>query len=148
MKGLVARSLVGNVLGLVVAFGALIAAQTAWAQAPASEKSGAAAPSEKKLTGRLPPYYGEVVSKEQRAKIYEIQTKYNEQVMKLRVQIAALEKQLQAEVEGVLTPEQLEKVTQRMAEAKAKRSQRSAAAAGTSAPAGDAPAAATAGKSN
>ena len=42
-------------------------------------KPSAKSDKKEKVAGRLPPYYSEVVSKEQRTKIYEIQQKFSEQ---------------------------------------------------------------------
>jgi hypothetical protein len=127
-------------LSLVLASAVLVS--TAAGQGPGPDKTGARpekstpdkATAEKKLTGRLPAYFGEVVSKEQRAKIYEIQSRYVEQIVKLREQIEVLEKQQQTDVEAVLTPEQRDQVNKRTAEAKAKRAQRAAAASASDEP--------------
>jgi hypothetical protein len=79
-----------------------------------------------KLTGRLPPYFADVVSKDQRTKIYEIQTKYGEQLKSLREQIDGLEQKQQDEVMAVLSAEQRDHVAKRTADAKAKRSKKEA----------------------
>jgi hypothetical protein len=62
--------------------------------------------------GRLPNYYGQVVDDVQRGKIYDIQAKYEARLAALRKQIADLDKQRNADVEAVLTAEQLAKVKQ------------------------------------
>ena len=126
MKVGMSRLVAWSVFSLMVLAGWLAVARPAAGQAPEKGTGAAVAPAEKKLTGRLPAYYGEVVSKEQRARIYEIQARYGEQMTKLREQIAMLEKQLQVDVESVLTPAQLEQVMKRTAEAKAKRAERMA----------------------
>jgi hypothetical protein len=82
---------------------------------PAAEKKERAQPA-----GRLPNYYSTVVSPEQREKIYGIQGKYADQIKKLQEQLTALEVQRDAEVEGVLTPEQKDKVAKLANDAKAK----------------------------
>jgi hypothetical protein len=69
-----------------------------------------AAKKEKEAKGRLPAYYGEVVSEEQRAKIYEIQKKYAQQIENLQAQLEALRVKQNEEIEAVLTKEQLDKV--------------------------------------
>ncbi|MGE0756991.1 MAG: hypothetical protein AB7F89_21625 [Pirellulaceae bacterium] len=98
---------------------------TAQDNAPPGPAAAAGEPTApKKLTGRLPAYYGEVVSKEQRTKIYELQAKFGDQIQKLREQIELLEKQLQDEMVAVLTPEQRDQVMKRTADAKAKRAPR------------------------
>ena len=60
----------------------------------------------KKLRGRLPAYYGKVVSDKQRQEIYKIQAKFNEQIMKLKEQLAELVTKRDTEVEQVLSDEQ------------------------------------------
>jgi hypothetical protein len=61
---------------------------------------------EKKAKGRLPPYYGSIVNDQQRQAIYLIQAKYDQQLDALNEQLQALEKRRDAEIEGVLSPEQ------------------------------------------
>lgn len=74
-----------------------------------------------KPRGRLPAYYGQVVSPEQRKSIYAIQAKYASQIEDLQKQLTALKSEQNAEVEAVLTDEQKSKVAAAAAEAKAKR---------------------------
>ncbi len=75
-----------------------------------AEKSSESKPEKKAAKGKLPTYYADVVSGEQREKIYAIQAKYDDQVKQLNAQLAALAKKINDEIEGVLTAEQLEKV--------------------------------------
>ena len=56
--------------------------------------------------GRLPPGYTVVGTREQRSKIYDIQSKYESQLEDLRKQIAALENKRDQEIEGLLDAEQ------------------------------------------
>jgi hypothetical protein len=56
--------------------------------------------------GRLPPYYKDLVSPEQRDEIYRIQAKYNAKIDELEAEIERLKAQRDAEVEKVLTPQQ------------------------------------------
>ena len=70
-----------DVVSLSLLLAAALAVGSVSGQGQQPEKPPAK--SDKKVSGRLPAYYGEVVSKEQRAKIYEIQAKYVEQVTKL-----------------------------------------------------------------
>lgn len=75
------------------------------------EKKAGEKTSEKKAAkGKLPTYYADVVSGEQREKIYAIQAKYDSQVKELNEQLAALAKKINDEIEGVLTEEQLAKI--------------------------------------
>ena len=78
MKVGMSRLVAWSVFSLMVLAGWLAVARPAAGQAPEKGTGAAVAPAEKKLTGRLPAYYGEVVSKEQRARIYEIQARYGE----------------------------------------------------------------------
>jgi hypothetical protein len=79
-----------------------------------------------KAKGRLPAYYADVVSQEQREKIYAIQAKYAEQIKALNDQLEALEKKQNDEIAGVLSAEQKEKVEAARAEAAAKKKKKSA----------------------
>jgi predicted transcriptional regulator len=74
------------------------------------EKSAESKPEKKAAKGKLPAYYADVVSGEQREKIYAIQAKYDSQVKDLNAQLAALAKKINDEIEEVLTDEQKEKV--------------------------------------
>jgi hypothetical protein len=80
----------------------------------------------KKAKGRLPPYYAGVVSDQQRQAIYAIQEKYGAQIAALQEQLAALTRQRDAEIEGVLTAEQRAKVRELQEAAAAKRKKGSA----------------------
>jgi len=71
--------------------------------------------------GRLPAYFGEVVSADQREKIYDLQSKYLTQIAKLQDEIAKLEETREKDVLAILTPDQLGKVKHLQDEAKAKR---------------------------
>jgi len=90
-------------------------------ESPAAEKPARAAP-----RGRLPNYYRQVVTLEQREEIYKIQKSYAAQIEPLEMQIAALEMKRDQEVEAVLSAEQLEKVKALVAEAKQLRAERAA----------------------
>ncbi len=63
-----------------------------------------------KAKGRLPSYYADVVSDEQRADIYAIQEKYAKELKSLNEQLLALTKKQNDEIEAVLTAEQKEKI--------------------------------------
>ena len=92
---------------------------------------------EEAASGRLPPYYGEVVSESQRKEIYKIQSNYDEKLETLEKQYEALTAEIKkvrdsidsirfeerAAVEKVLTPKQLAQVKQKQAEAQAKLAQ-------------------------
>lgn len=88
-------------------------------ETPASTAPADPAPV-KKSRGRLPAYYGKVVTDKQREDIYSIQAKFNEQIAKLQEQLAELTAQRDAEVEKVLTDEQKAEVARLKNERKAR----------------------------
>lgn len=100
-----------------------------------SQEAGQPPKARAKPRGRLPSYYGDVVSLDQREKIYSIQSKYEVELAALREQLKALVAKRDAEVEAVLSDEQKEQVKKLAAEAKAEREAelklRAAEAAGT-----------------
>jgi Spy/CpxP family protein refolding chaperone len=89
-------------------------AQNAPAGAAAVKKAPA------KPRGRLPAYYGQVVTPDQRAKIYSLQSPVFEKIEALQAQIKELQTKLDEEVKAVLTAEQLKKVEELTAAAKAR----------------------------
>jgi hypothetical protein len=98
-------SVVLSVVGVFVSGGPLSIGQE-----KAEKASTEAKPEKKAAKGKLPAYYADVVSGEQREKIYAIQAKYDSQVKELNAQLAALAKKINDEIEGVLTDEQKQKV--------------------------------------
>ena len=91
---------------------------------PADTAAGAIAKSPR---GRLPAYFSEFVSAEQRQKVYQIQAGYESKISDLERQIAELRKQRDKDVDSVLSPEQLAEVQKKRAVAAAKRKARAAA---------------------
>ena len=93
-------------------------------QAPAKPKTEAKADATKKEPakprGRLPAYYNQVVSAQQKERIYAIQSGYADKIEALQAQLKELQSKMDAEVKGVLTPEQVKKVDELAAAAKAK----------------------------
>ena len=85
-------------------------------EAPASPRAQA--------RGRLPNYYRQVVTPDQREKIYAVQSKYVEQIEALEKQIAEIEAKRDAEVLALLSPEQQEKVKMLEEEARKRREAR------------------------
>lgn len=75
-------------------------------KADSKAKAGAKA----KSKGRLPAYYKDVVTEEQREKIYAIHTKYVKQLEDLRSQLDAVRAKQNDEIEGLLSAEQKEKL--------------------------------------
>lgn len=86
-----------------------IVAQESGKVAGKVEKEGEATSVKRVASGdRLPPNYGKIgLGDEQKKRIYDVQRKYDAQVDALEKQIADLKAKETAEVEGVLTPEQL-----------------------------------------
>ena|SRR5688500_4706917 len=78
-----------------------------------------------KAKGRLPAYYGKIVSDEQREKIYAIQAKFDSQIESLTAQLETLRKQRDSEVEAVLTAEQKTQVAEARSAADAKKKKKS-----------------------
>jgi hypothetical protein len=91
---------------------AAMLAVAAWAQEPEEGEE---------FQPRLPAFFSGIVDETQKEAIYAIQTKYNEQIAPLREQIADLLKKQQAEVEALLTADQLDQVQKRRDEARKER---------------------------
>lgn len=81
----------------------------------------AKAGAKEKGKGRLPAYYKDVVTEEQRDKIYTIQAKYAKQLEDLQSQIDAARSKLNDEIEGLLSADQKEKLAKLKAEAETKK---------------------------
>ena len=78
----------------------------------------------KEARGRLPAYYKAVVTEEQKAKIYAVQTKYAAQIEDLQSQLQTLRLKQNEEIEALLSKEQLDKITTLKAESDSKRKKR------------------------
>lgn len=92
----------------------------------AQDQTSAAPKQRKKPRGRLPVFYSQVVSGDQREEIYGIQARYQPEMDALVEQLVEMRNQMQAEIQEVLTPEQLERVQQLKDEAKQRRAERAA----------------------
>jgi phage host-nuclease inhibitor protein Gam len=89
------------------------------ADAKAADKSDAkSAKPRAKPRGRVPAYYNQVIDGQKREKIYAIQQSYDPKISALKAELQALQDKLDAEVEAVLTPDQLTKVKALAEEAK------------------------------
>ena len=73
-----------------------------------------------KAKGRLPAHYKDVVTAEQKDKIYAIQLKYNEQIRKLAEEMKALTEQRDGEIEALLSADQKAKIDALKANSKKK----------------------------
>jgi len=76
---------------------------------------------EKKAKGRLPPYFTDIVTEEQRAEIYTIRAGYEKQVNDLQAQLEALREKEMAECEALLDAEQKDKLNKAREAAAAKK---------------------------
>jgi hypothetical protein len=106
---------VAPVLGLLVFSGPLSIGQDKAKKANTTEKA------EKARKGTLPAYFADVVSEEQRQKIYSIQAKYADQLKELNEQLEAVRKKQNDDIDAVLTAEQKAKIDAARAEAAAKK---------------------------
>ncbi len=70
------------------------------------------------LKGRLPPYFGAVVTPELREKIYAIQAEYDPKISELRKEIEALTNARDEKIYALLTPEQRKKIEELKAAAR------------------------------
>ena len=90
------------------------------------DKAKPAAKERAKPKGRLPAYYKDVVTEEQRDQIYAIQAKYEKQLADLRDQIEAVQAKQTAEIEGLLSAEQKEKLAKVREEADTRKKEKAA----------------------
>jgi Spy/CpxP family protein refolding chaperone len=100
-------------LGLTVATWSPLTGQEKKAEKPKVSK--------KEAKGRLPAHYKDVVTSDQRAKIYEIQQKYASQIEDLQSQLESVRKKQTEEIDALLSKEQLDKLTALKAESDAKK---------------------------
>lgn len=112
-------------VAMFLSVGMVMGSSASWAQ------------EEEATSGRLPPYYKDVVSEAQKKEIYQIQTTFDDklealekqyesltaEIKKLRDSIDSIRYEERAAVEKVLTPKQLAQVKQKQAEAQAKLAQ-------------------------
>lgn len=103
-------------LGAVTTFSKLSAQDAAEATAKPAEPSG-----------RLPTYYGEIVTQDQRLKIYEIQSGYSTKIDQLKAEIEKLETAMKKDMEAVLTKPQLERLKELAQEDELRRQKNEAA---------------------
>ncbi len=89
-----------------------------------TEKDNAARVAPGPVRGRLPAYYGQVVTEEQRQRIYAIQTKHRLRIQTLEAELKALRAEQRQQVEAVLSPEQHSRVADLRLKARESRSQK------------------------
>jgi len=97
------------------------------AGAPSTRKASRKPAGAKKPSGRVPNYYGDAVTPEQREKILAIQRDYTAKIDPLRRQIEQLTKERDEKIEGLLTPQQKQQIEKKKADAKAARDAKAAA---------------------
>ena len=112
---------VGFVTSLCCSTNVLVAQEGA-AEAPAA--ATAELPAIPK--GRLPAYFKDIVSEDQRDEIYKIQQQYADKIDALAAQIKSMQETRDSEIDAVLSAEQLAEVTKLRADASAKRKARAA----------------------
>ena len=131
----------GNRVGFVAAIAALavmlalaVPSIRAEEEDPVKERSATETATEKlaksqarRAKGRLPAYFGQVVTGEQRGNIYTIQAKYRPRIRVLMAELKRLRDEQREEVRAVLTSDQREQITTLQAKAKAGRQQKAAA---------------------
>ena len=124
MKKSVAALLVSVlVLG---ALGAAVSVGVAQDAPAAKAKDAKQTKKRAKPRGRLPAYYGKVVDRKQREKIYAIQKTHAAEIKKLQAQLKDLLAKRDTEVAAVLSAEQQAEVAKLVAAAKAERQKRAA----------------------
>ncbi|MBC7852211.1 MAG: hypothetical protein IAF94_02150 [Pirellulaceae bacterium] len=86
-----------------------------------ADNNKAKAGAKNKAKGRLPAYYREVVTDEQRDQVYAIQAKYEKQLGDLQSQLESVRAKQNEEIDALLSAEQKEKLAKLREEADAKR---------------------------
>jgi hypothetical protein len=76
---------------------------------------------EKKVKGKLPAYFADIVTDSQRQQIYSVQEKYSKQIADLNSQLETVTKQRDSEIESLLNADQKEKLKKAREEGAAKK---------------------------
>jgi Spy/CpxP family protein refolding chaperone len=118
-----------GVLGLVASDTMAGEAKPVATAAPATPPPAVDAAAAKPRAGgrRLPAYYKDVVTQEQREAIYQIQEEYGAKIAEVKARLADLQQQQAAKIAALLKPEQKQKIDQLRAAAAAKRQAKPAA---------------------
>jgi DNA-directed RNA polymerase alpha subunit len=129
--------------------GMVMAACVIWSDAPANAQDAKAAKADAKAEakkapakprGRLPAYFNQVVTPQQREQIYALQKPIIDKIDALEAQIKELQAQLEKESRGVLTADQIKKIDELAAATQEKIKAAKAAGAATPEKAPEAPA--------
>jgi hypothetical protein len=122
---LLRRSAVGLLFGWGIL--AFVPACLAADAAKAAAKTASAVAEKPRTVGhRLPPYYKDVVTEDQRQAIYRIQEEYGPKIGEAKARLADLQQQQAAKIEALLSPDQKQKLAQLHATAAAKRKAKAA----------------------
>ncbi len=121
---------VAAIAALAVALSVALPSIRAEEEGAAKVRSAAEKPAKSKARqakGRLPAFYGRVVTEEQRGEIYAIQTKYRPRIEDLTAELKRLRDEQREEVEAVLTSDQRERIATLRSKSKEGRRQKAAA---------------------
>ena len=111
-------------LGILLALAVLMVSPS-FGQQERTDDAAKTGVATKKVRRRLPAHFSALVSKKQRATIYQLQSDYAVQMDKLRVQLDALIADRDRDIDAVLDPEQMAEVSKKRLAAKEKRAARS-----------------------
>ncbi|EAQ81088.1 hypothetical protein [Blastopirellula marina] len=120
-------------ISALMILGLAVAGFTTFSARAADEPSVAAQPkmatkARSEPRGRLPNFYGQVVSEKQKEEIYSIQSEYEARLDELVRQIVVLKAERDAKVDQTLTPEQRKEIADLRAESEKRRAERRASA--------------------
>ncbi|UUO08295.1 hypothetical protein M4951_08235 [Blastopirellula sp. J2-11] len=121
-------------ISALVIFGLGVAGVTAFSARAADEPPVAAQPkmetkARSEPRGRLPNFYGQVVSEKQKEEIYSIQSEYEARLDELVRQIVVIKAERDAKIDQTLTPQQRKEIADLRAESEKRRAERRASAA-------------------
>jgi len=102
VRSLTSRFIVASLLAVVAA--AMVCVESGFGADAEPAKKAA------KKSHRLPPYYSDFVTPEQREKIYKIQDDFKPKIDALEAQLKTLKQQQSDKIEALLTPEQKKKL--------------------------------------
>jgi hypothetical protein len=102
---------------------ALVALPSGAEDAPAAKPAAEKTVKKERKTSykRLPANFGKVIDEKQREQIYAVQEEYGPKIEALKKQLDTLTKERDEKINALLTPEQIKKIEDLKAEAKAKR---------------------------
>lgn len=116
----------------VVSFATLSA--TAADESPVAVDQKMATKPRSEPRGRLPNFYGQVVSESQRDEIYAIQSEYQKKLDELIRQVVTIKAERDAKIDETLSADQRKEIAQLRAESEKRREERRASAAKSAEP--------------